>query len=165
MQYFDMPYLHNSNRPEADDFAKALANREGDDVELFKLTAIKNLITFRWTQTRMYVIGRLLIPYLVYLAIYLSFSMCVFNEYESLLNSDNTLIVQLFHLMYIVLLVGMSVYFLYNEIWQMHFRANQNYRGSLIGYASHFTAIWNYVDIIPPILIISSIVLDIIDDA
>ena len=80
--FLDVPYIYNPSRPEAQEFATALANCE--EYDLFSRNAVKSIITFRWQLTYGYVVKHLYIPYLVYLMIYLAFTFLIFEKDETL---------------------------------------------------------------------------------
>ena len=75
---FDIPHIHNPNRPESNLVAKALSEVDVDDSDLLRSTTIRSIITFRWQLTRRYVIIKLLVPYSIYLLLYILYVTAVF---------------------------------------------------------------------------------------
>ena len=45
---FDIPHIHNPNRPESNLVAKALAEVDVDDSDLLRSKTVRSIITFRW---------------------------------------------------------------------------------------------------------------------
>ncbi len=94
------------------------------------------LIRYRWPLVREYVQKRLFIPFLIFL-ISVSWFMSTFYMYR--LESDTRLISIYYISMGVIILE--SMYFLCIEIYQ--FSKNRE---------EYFLSLWNYLDFIPPIL-------------
>ena len=45
---FDIPHIHNPNRPESNLVAKALSEVDVDDSDLLRSKTVRSIITFRW---------------------------------------------------------------------------------------------------------------------
>ena len=94
--------------------------------------------------------GHSFIPYLVFLLTYLTFSFAIYEPDRELFYTGMDLKEKLIHGFFFVALNLMSFYFLGREVQQM----------CLVG-GSYFCDTWNYVDFIPPLMIISALLIDV----
>eukprot|EP00347_Sterkiella_histriomuscorum_P006211 403353636 len=114
-------------------------------LELFKLDIIQALIQYKWDQARKYTLLWLFIPFLIYHGAFIAYSN-VFNGQvsyqndEGKSNGDNMKNGQI---ALAVILYVLSVYFLTNEIRQV-----------INNGVEYFFSVWNYIDVLPIILII-----------
>ena len=146
---FDIPYIHNPNMEESNLVANALVDCE--DKNLFRSQVVQSIITFRWQLTRKYVLQKLFMPYLVYFLTYIIYVTAVFDpSFENTFDKNETGMNDWVHLAITILLCLLSVYFLVNEL--------RSFRKE--GFFRYWTQFWNYVDIIPPIMIMVIVGLD-----
>ena len=90
-------------------------------------------------------------PYLVYFLTYIIYVTAVFDpSFENTFDKNETGMNDWVHLAITILLCLLSVYFLVNEL--------RSFRKE--GFFRYWTQFWNYVDIIPPIMIMVIVGLD-----
>lgn len=122
--------------------------------EVFRSEAVQNLIAFRWEITYKYVFWRQLIPYLVYFAVYLFYAVYIYSVTDNIVDAFKKGAGQaMLEFSTQTVLFLFSSFFLYTEIKQLVIKKPQLY----------FAEVWNYVDIVPPCLIILLILLDLFD--
>ena len=149
LQMCDIPYIHNPNMKESKLLANSLV--DANDLNLFRSTAVQSIITFRWQLTRKYVLWKLFIPYLFYFATYIAYVTLFFDpSFENVFDPYKTGLDDYIHLSVTVILTILSFYFLINELRQFR-------RDGFVKYMSEF---WNYVEIIPPFMILTVVALD-----
>ena len=119
-----------------------------------KLRSVQNIITFRWQLTYNYVFWHLFIPYLLFLTTFLIFIKYVYEQDERLFHDDATIAFRITEASFILVIIIYSLYFLTEEILQCISEVNP---------FDYFSNVWNYVDAIPPILILWSLTLDYFD--
>lgn len=111
-------------------------------MKLFETTAIKKLIDFKWPLVKYYIIRRLMIPYIVFMASYMMFAHVEYHD-------DNLILVPVIKYGVIAVLVLCCFYTLTSEVYQL-----------LKNRWAYFLEIWNYLDIIPPIMVLGQLVYD-----
>lgn len=102
-------------------------------MKLFETHGVKKIIEFKWPLIFEYTVKKLFMPFLIYLGLYLVLMHWVFYLPEM---SDFGYGVQIGAILF-------SLYFLGIEIYQVT-SAGVNY----------FYSFWNYLDIVPPVLMI-----------
>ena len=127
-------------------FLKTLS--ESDSIELFDLTIIRQIITFLWSHYRKAVFKYNLIPYLLYMALYLVYvtyfhKMKYEHSYSYMLGygimNDASVFILLIYILY----------FLYYEFGQIMFHK-----------IHYFTSFWNMIDLISLLLNLSVLIID-----
>jgi len=108
-------------------------------MSIFENKGIQRLIEFRWQLVRKFVKQKLFYPFIAYL---MSFSFFMSTIYEMREDPDETN--QLIYFIFMGILAAQSVYFLSREFYQI-------FKKGLIAYAGD---VWNYFDLIPPLLLI-----------
>ncbi|CDW87954.1 wd-40 repeat protein [Stylonychia lemnae] len=135
VEMLDIPHIHDLFTHECVNFAEAISKVE--DIQIFNNKAIMCLIDFMWPIAKRQTIKYLFVPFLVYLALFVSYSNVLCGQVEQNYHIYDAKIV------IIALLYVMSIYLLINEVRQVY-KLKLNY----------FRSIWNYSDISPPILVI-----------
>ena len=135
LQYFDVAMMHQFDKALCGDFYDALGDT--GDMSIFENKGIQKLIEYRWPLVREYVKKRLFVPFVVFLV---SVSLFMSTLYQYRLESDEKLVMMYYGSM--VLLALQSLYFIGIEIYQLS-KAGMKY----------FLSPWNYLDIIPPVLL------------
>lgn len=105
---------------------------------LFETHGIKKLIEFKWPLIFEYLVKKLFIPFVLYLVLYLVLMNVVFYSEE----------IGYFDYGIQGAIILMSLYFLGIEVYQV---TNAG--------LSYFSSFWNYLDIVPPVLIITFVYL------
>jgi hypothetical protein len=100
---------------------------------LFNEVAIRKMIDFKWVLAKKYTIRKLLMPYLAFMFVYLSYM----NYFYLIRFSEGWY--QYIDTLYVVILGLFSAYFVTMELKQL--------RNEGLVYLS---SIWNYLDLIPP---------------
>ena len=100
---------------------------------LFNERAIRNMIDFKWVLAKKYTIRKLLMPYLAFMLVYLSYM-----NYFYLIRFNQGWY-QYIDTLYVIILGIFSAYFVTMELKQL--------RNEGLNYLS---SIWNYLDLIPP---------------
>ena len=135
-------------------------------MKLFETTAIQNLIEFQWPLVLKFTIRRLFYPFVAFLILYMVYMHSVFgknltseeitvietdgtNSTSTVYTDNSTTGTDVFRYSTIVLLLVAAIYLLLNE-------ANQLYKQSF----EYFLSVWNYLDIVPPIMLLVFITLD-----
>jgi hypothetical protein len=77
MYIFDMPDCHKYLNDNADNFLDALANTE--QVKIFENISVRAIIEMKWPLIRKGVVKKLFIPYLIFLASFLFYSVYLFE--------------------------------------------------------------------------------------
>jgi hypothetical protein len=106
-------------------------------MELFNRKVVRKIIEFKWPLAREYTIKKQLIPFLIFQLTYLVYV----NEFYNVRNDSQEMLNVNYGLMGALALF--SLYFLALEAVQL-----------VEEKCNYFTSIWNYLDIIPPILIL-----------
>ena len=114
-----------------------------EDIELFNQKAIKRILQFKWPIVRFYILLKLFLPYVVFLVTYLGYNTNIY-PYR---NNNETY--EILNIVFQVLVGLIALYFLRNEVRQLS-SAGIEYFGSM----------WNYLDIVPPFLILVFIPLE-----
>ena len=135
-------------------------------MKLFETTAIQKLIEFQWPLVLKFTIRRLFYPFVAFLILYMVYMHSVFgknltseeitvietdgtNSTSTVYTDNSTTGTDVFRYSTIVLLLVAAIYLLLNE-------ANQLYKQSF----EYFLSVWNYLDIVPPIMLLVFITLD-----
>ena len=100
---------------------------------LFNEVAIRKMIDFKWVLAKKYTIRKLLMPYLAFMFVYLSYT----NYFYLIRFSEGWY--QYIDTLYVIILGLFSAYFVTMELKQL--------RNEGLVYLS---SIWNYLDLIPP---------------
>jgi hypothetical protein len=140
LQYVDIPRIHDISDDVSKDFMGALADSE--DMKLFETTAIKKLIEFQWPIVLKYTILRLLVPFILFLSTYTTYIHGYFSEENDFMKPDMKVVVG-------IMLAVFASYILIIEAFQLLKNG--------IGY---FFEVWNYLDFLPPTLILVFLELD-----
>ena len=107
------------------------------------------MICFRWPLTKSYVLWFQLLPYAIFGAVYLIYTYFIFKKHiADLENEDADAEQKTLDLVFGILLIVGSAYFLYQERKQWMKKDCKNYLGDF----------WNYTDVIPPVLILVSVI-------
>jgi hypothetical protein len=137
LQFMDIPEFHRSDTEMCEQFFSALA--ESEDMALFETTAVKKVIEYEWPMVMKYTIRRLFMPYMVFMVSFMLYIFWIFNQDANVyLETISVAVLALF-----------SMYLLKNEIGQLTESGLE-----------YFLSIWNYLDIVPPTLIIVFLLLD-----
>lgn len=99
------------------------------------------MIEYRWPLAREFVVKRLFLPFVGFLTIFVMYMGQVYEWRE-----DEQFFYQALNYVFIGILTVYSLYFISIEFYQL-FNNGLNY----------FTSIWNYLDLIPPILLMTFI--------
>ena len=134
------------NTKDGDEFLGSLA--ETENLELFGIDIIRDIILFLWSYFKIHIITKLFIPYFIYLIIYLvHVTYIIKNEhYES--SGEN----QPYHIaawIFGATILLFNVYWIYVEITQMIFHK--------IGY---FKSFWNLLDLTSVIMNVAVIIME-----
>ena len=105
-------------------------------MELFNRKAIRKIIDYKWPLAKEYTIKKLFLPYLVFQTFYIVYVNYIYYMRE--LSEDWLMI----NYGFMVPLALLSYYFLHNEVQQLK---NEG--------LNYLKSIWNYLDLIPPIII------------
>jgi len=105
-------------------------------MELFNRKAIRKIIDYKWPLAKEYTIKKLFLPYLVFQAFYIVYVNYIYYMRE--LSEDWMMI----NYGFMVPLALLSYYFLHNEVQQLK---NEG--------LNYLKSIWNYLDLIPPIIL------------
>jgi hypothetical protein len=141
LELLDIPMIHCYQEKVGDDFFEALGSVSDNFFEIFGEPSIQALIDYKWPLAKEYTIKYLFLPFLVYLLAFVLYSNIFFGQIEvtdSVLRGDYALS---------ILLLVLSAYFLLNECKQLYFNG-----------LDYFKSFWNYSDLIPPILIITVVI-------
>jgi hypothetical protein len=115
------------------------------DIDLFSNKVIRYLIDYKWPLVKEYTVKMLFIPYLFYLAFFIAFSN-VFNGQLTYTDEHNKWQFDLAKFIVIICLYILSIFFLGNEILQVSKQLGE-----------YFTSIWNFFDVLTPLLILTVI--------
>ena len=115
-----------------------------DEHEILDCESIQSIIVYKWRDVFYFIFYIQLIPYITFLICYIVYSMYLDHEVAG---HDKGRVV---HNIIQGLLIVQCLYFLSLEVYQA-------YRNKLSEYVTEF---WNYVDVIPPCLIIYMIFLE-----
>ncbi len=107
-------------------------------MELFNKKAVRRLIEFKWPLVREYVIKRLFIPFVAYLLLFTIYMGYIY-EWRLL----NKWYLHTLNWIFMLTLFIFSFYFLGIETYQL--KTNK---------LAYFASIWNYLDLIPPLLLV-----------
>ena len=134
-----MPILHQYDDPVCNEFFNALAGTE--DMSLFNNKGIKMLIEFRWPLARSYIVKRMFLPFVFFLSTFVFYMGTAYEWRED----PDEFYRGLNHL-FMAILIAQSSYFIGIEMYQL-------WNNGL----DYFTSVWNYLDLIPPILLMTFI--------
>jgi hypothetical protein len=140
LQYVDIPKLHMLNSPIGTGFVESLSSSE--NMGLFETTVIKKLVEFQWPVVLKYTVLKLLVPYACFLLFFSCYIHLKFHE-------DNDFLVPETKILFMAPLALVSAYLLMIEARQLA-RAKLGY----------FMEVWNYLDIVPPVMIFIYMFLD-----
>lgn len=113
---------------------------------LFENKGIMKLIEFRWPLAREFVIRKLFMPFVLFLFIFVVYMGEIHDRREY-----DGFFYQVINKIFMGILIAYCVYFLGLEMYQL---TNNG--------LSYFSSIWNYLDLIPPILLFTFIPLTVI---
>lgn len=135
LEFIDIPNVHTLTDEIAHEVMGALANTE--DLEIFDQKVVRKLIEFKWPIVREYTIKKLFIPFVGFL-----FTYFVFMNFIYYMRFDHLAGLILY---YICLgpLTGFALYFIFLEMKQL----------AKTG-LPYLTSFWNYLDLIPPLLLL-----------
>jgi len=148
-------HFYGDDVEEANDFFNALADSQNFDIFLSK--PISKLIEYKYPVVKEATVKYLFYPYLAYLLTFVVYmnvfqSMKYFVEDQTDAKYDTYKeVIFYINIFFQLLLTLFSIYFLRNEVKQMLSE------DSIFAY---FLQMWNYVDIIPPLLMFVMIFLD-----
>jgi hypothetical protein len=134
LDFVDMPNVHSYDNENAIEFFEAIAKTE--DMDIFDRKAIRKMIEYKWPLTREYTVKKLFIPFIFFLSFYLVYMNYIFYKREE---SDDWMWI---NYGFMVPLCGLCYYFLSVEIKQLHHEG-----------LDYLKSVWNYLDLIPPILL------------
>eukprot|EP00347_Sterkiella_histriomuscorum_P017370 403349643 len=137
LEFVDMPNIHCYNQ-QAATFFEAIAKTQ--DMDLFNSKAIRKAIEYKWPLTREYTIKKLFIPFILFLSFYLVYMNYIFYMRET---SDDWMLI---NYGFMVPLLFFSLYFVHNEITQLKHEGLE-----------YLKSVWNYLDLIPPFLLMAFI--------
>ena len=144
LEFLDLPKLHCYGNKITDTFFDSLANT--DNIELFANRAVQTIIDYKWKLAKEYTIKKLFTPFIIFMVLYFAYSNYIFpvrfheneNEMEHYSNEDYAF----FGVGPAIILV--SLYFLVTELRQLFSSSDMS---------EYFSSIWNFFDIVPPIVI------------
>lgn len=143
LRFLDLPFLHQLSLEQCVAFFEALRDlkevKDKDGFDIFELKSIRILIEYHWPLAREYTIKKLLYPFILYLASFWVYT----NFVDSLGGYINTLNTVPW-LLNLTLLIVLSIYFLRNEVNQIIYSG-----------MSYFKDPWNYIDLAPPIFVLT----------
>lgn len=134
LEFVDMPEIHSYSSKRALKFFEAIAAT--DDMDIFTKKAVIKAIEYKWPLTREYTIKKLFMPYVLFLSVYLIYMNYVFYKREE---SDYWMNVNYGTMAVLFLMV---FYFLQIEVKQLQ---NEG--------LDYLKSVWNYLDLIPPIML------------
>eukprot|EP00347_Sterkiella_histriomuscorum_P021861 403332513 len=146
LYFIDLPNCHFLNLQDGQRFFDAL--KDSQKLELFQIQTVRYLIDYLWPMVKQATKRTLLFPFIMYLIIYWVYSNLVYDFY--LIDEARGFWVLLVNQ---ILLCGLSVYFLFYEYRQM----------ISAGLKDYLSSPWNYIDLTPPIIILSQAVLTFIN--
>ncbi len=112
------------------------------------------LIEFKWGIVKEYTMKKLLFPFFVYMLVFMVYKNFIMEPYYLHTPlSDFTALRLVFMIIFQVLLLGFSAYFLENEYKQVKEEG-----------AHYFLQVWNYIDIISPVMIVLQMILMLVMD-
>eukprot|EP00347_Sterkiella_histriomuscorum_P016371 403353446 len=135
LKMLDIPKIHDYAELDSQEFFQRLSQAE--DIQMFNNPIIQALIDFQWPLAKEFTIKMLFIPFLIYLALFVTYSNVLIGQISM---SDEQKIARI---VFIALLYATSIYFLINEINQV-IKLKHLY----------FLSIWNYNDLISPVLVL-----------
>jgi hypothetical protein len=119
LEYLDLPRLHCFGDSAGDSFFDALANTE--DLTLFTRKSIIALIDYKWPLVRDFTIKRLFIPFILFQITFFTFSNFIYvaKLEENLTPENEETWTATLEIIFSVLLILFSAYFMYYEVRQM----------------------------------------------
>lgn len=151
LQYIDIPDIHMMNSTVCKELIQSLA--DSDDMRLFNTTAVKKLIDYLWPDVLKYTIIMLFIPYLLFLGLYLCYIYIDFSSTNGMLLADYAKFpnkTATIKASIMIALACISAYLLIIEMYQL-FKQKWLY----------LISIWNYLDLLPTLLVLVYIGLDV----
>jgi len=136
LQFLDLPKLHDYQEDLSHEFFMSLA--ECENLEIFGTRAIRSLIEYKWPLAREWTVKLLMIPYIIFLCIFAYYTTNV--RPGALAGETSSKALDPYVSFFLVLA---CLYFARNEAIQL-------YESGL----SYFASLWNYLDIIPPFIVI-----------
>ena len=134
------------NTKEGDEFLENLADTE--NIKLFGVDIIKDVILWQWSYFKIHIIGKLLLPYLLYFIIFLvHVTYVIKNEHYESSSESNPYHVAAWIFGSIILMF--NVYWTYVEFTQMLFHK--------LGY---FKSFWNLLDLSSVILNVAVVIME-----
>jgi uncharacterized membrane protein len=128
--------MHQYDNELCQEFFSALA--ETEDMSLFDNKGIINLIEFRWPLAREYVIKRLFVPFVIFLFTFVLYMGQIYEWREK-----EGFFYEAANQSCMAVLLAQSLYFIGIELYQL---GNNG--------LDYFRSFWNYLDLVPPILIL-----------
>ena len=142
MEFIDIPNIHtfrevhsHSKDNISQKFFDCLADTE--DMDIFNKQVIRKLIEFKWPLIKEFLIKKLFIPYIMFLATYVFYMNYIY--YQRTLGGWYSVA----HYSTMALLFILAIYFIMNETRQL---CSQGF--------NYLTSFWNYIDLTPPILLL-----------
>ena len=114
LRILDIPYLHDPNRKEAEDFIRVISNLS--NLEIFKCTSVRAILAFRWPLTYSANLTKLMIPYIFYLSCYLAWILMSYNNHTAKeIRTERGNLDFAFNILLQLSLLVISIYFLVQE--------------------------------------------------
>eukprot|EP00347_Sterkiella_histriomuscorum_P013502 403364473 len=142
LQFIDLPGVYHYLDPNFQDFFKALA--ETTHYEYFMNKAIQSFIDFNYPLVQRHIVMVIVLPFLLFHAMFVCYTNLVYEHRNEDDNYGSA------NWAFAIALLGFSCYFLYLEIRQM---GNQG--------MAYLQSVWNYIDILSPLGVIVSQILQI----
>ena len=141
IELFDMPGVFKFEGGETLEIFEALS--ETKNIEMFSNSAIRAMIEVRWDLVKNATINKLFVPYIFYLVTFMTYASYIYPESNM---PNATALMLLIGEGFKYGLIFLSLLFLSNELYQ--FKENGIY---------YLYSPWNYIDLGPPLLIMSLI--------
>ena len=107
----DLPKIHDPNDKLSQEFAQALAKAP---LDIFRYRSIQYMISLRWPLSKSYVLWNQLLPYAVFLTVYLLYTYFILKKHISDLEDEEVEIAdRIWDLVFGIPLILNSGYFLY----------------------------------------------------
>lgn len=137
----DVVGVHCYTEQVGTDFFNALADT--DNLALFGHKSVQAVIDFKWPLAKEYTVKVLFLPFCLFLALFVAWSNA-FNGYIYPIGYEEWYSMWVAEKVLCAFLYFFSIYFLSNELRQMYHAG-----------ISYFAQPWNYIDFMPPCLIIA----------
>lgn len=143
MSIADIPKIHHYEDQVGKDFLKQLSCSDSMDT-LYQRVYIQSMLEHKWPPIKQAIINRLLIPYMIYLGLFSTYCLNLREIKREMLEGDKIYTTFFYAVQAIILFITM--YFIKIECVQFFNTRNK-----------YFSSIWNYIDIIPMFLVVSSL--------